>query len=198
MCQIKKLKLANKTCGCSIFEQSRESKVVKTPKHSQQQRYTVHCIELLLGLTLTFKLTNSTWEALSSGVAIEILPRTMQDAINFTRDINVDWLWIDSLCIFQDSQEDWNREALTMRQVYRDAFLVIAALGAASGDEGLFAIRDPLLYSPCFLFQTEQGEDIDGGQVSTLGLVMDAWPLHQRGWVVQERTDLAVPRKTRR
>jgi hypothetical protein len=139
------------------------------------------------GLTPTFKLTESTWEALSSGVAIKVLPRTMQDAINFTRDINVDWLWIDSLCIFQDSQEDWNREALTMRQVCRDASLVIAALGAASGDEGLFAIRDPLLYSPCFLFQTEQGEDIHGGQDSTLGLVMDAWPLHQRGWVMQER-----------
>jgi hypothetical protein len=111
----------------------------------------------------------------------------MQDAINFTQNINLDWLWVDSLCIFQDSKEDWNREALTMRQVYQGAFLVVTALGAASSDEGLFALRDPLLYSACFLFETEQGEDIYGGQASNIGILLDDWPLHQRGWVMQER-----------
>ena len=135
----------------------------------------------------TFKLTKSTWEALSSGVAVETLPKTMQDAINFTQNINLGWLWIDSLCIVQDLKEDWNREALTMHQVYRDSFVTVAALGASSCDEGLFALRDPLLYSACHLFQTKQGENIYGGQDPSIEILLDAWPLHQRGWVTQER-----------
>jgi hypothetical protein len=128
-----------------------------------------------------------TCETLTSGVAIESLPRTIQDAINFTRNINLEWLWIDSLCIFQDLKEDWSREALTMREVYENSFITVAALGASSSEEGLFALRDPLLYSPCFLFQTKQGENIYGGQNSSIRVVLDDWPLHQRGWVAQER-----------
>ena len=162
-------------------------RVVETQSISSDSGIQYVALSYCWGLTPTLKLEKSTRQALSSGVAIEILPRTMQDAINFTRNINLDWLWVDSLCIIQDSQEDWNREALTMRQVYQDSFLTVAALGAASNDEGLFALRDPLLYSACFLFQTEQGENIYGGQDSTIGLVLDAWPLHQRSWVMQER-----------
>jgi hypothetical protein len=136
----------------------------------------------------TFRLTTSTREAPTSIVAIENLPRTIQDAINFTRNINLEWLRIDSLCIIQDSKEDWSRESLTMREVYQGSLITIAALGASSSEEGLFALRDPLLYSPCFLFQTKQGEDIYGGQDSRIACVLDdAWPLHQRGWLTQER-----------
>jgi Heterokaryon incompatibility protein (HET) len=146
------------------------------------------------GLKPTFRLTTSTWEASKSIVAIENLPRTIQDAINFTRNINLEWLWIDSLCIIQDSREDWSRESLTMREVYQGFFIKIAALGVSSSEEGLFALRDPLLYSPCFLFQTKQGENIYGGQDSRFACVLDdAWPLHQRGWVTQERI---LPSKT--
>ncbi|KAH8588008.1 heterokaryon incompatibility protein-domain-containing protein, partial [Bisporella sp. PMI_857] len=140
-------------------------KVVETQKISIDSGIQYVALSYCWGLTPTFKLEKSTRQALLSGVAMEILPRTLQDAIKFTRNINLDWLWVDSLCIIQDSQEDWNHEALTMRQVYQDSFLTVAALGGAS----------------------KQGENICGGQDSTIGLALDAWPLHQRGWVMQER-----------
>ena len=35
------------------------------------------------------------------------LPRTFQDAITVSRILGVDYLWIDSLCIIQDSTEEF-------------------------------------------------------------------------------------------
>jgi len=151
-----------------------EVRIVETQSISSNSDIHYAALSYCWGLKPTFRLTESTREDLLSGVAIETLPRTMQDAIHFTRNINLGWLWIDSLCIIQDSEVDWNREALTMRRVYQDSFLTVAALGASSCDEGLFALREPLLYSACFLFQTEQGENIYGGQESTIELMQDA------------------------
>jgi len=35
------------------------------------------------------------------------LPRQFQDAIVVTRQLGLRYIWIDSLCIIQDSQQDW-------------------------------------------------------------------------------------------
>ncbi|KAF4306789.1 Heterokaryon incompatibility [Botryosphaeria dothidea] len=55
-----------------------------------------------------------------------------------TRFLGIQYLWIDSLCIIQDSAEDWNREAATMGSVYCNATVTIAADGAANGKGGCF------------------------------------------------------------
>lgn len=34
------------------------------------------------------------------------------------RLLSVRYVWIDALCIMQDSKEDWETEALTMCKVY--------------------------------------------------------------------------------
>lgn len=52
------------------------------------------------------------------------------------------YLWIDSLCIFQDSHDDWQKEAATMRDVYRNAHLTISAVSGSDNDAGLFYERE--------------------------------------------------------
>lgn len=54
------------------------------------------------------------------------------------------WLWIDSLCIIQDSPSDWLREASLMAQTYRHALLNISADRSADARGGLFTDRNPL------------------------------------------------------
>ena len=44
-------------------------------------------------------------------ISYEQLSQTFQDAVRITRGLGIDFLWIDSLCIIQDSREDWEREA---------------------------------------------------------------------------------------
>ena len=52
----------------------------------------------------------------------------------------VKWLWIDSLCIIQDSRDDWLCEA-PMCDVYQNAFLNISADHAVDARGGLFHDR---------------------------------------------------------
>jgi hypothetical protein len=51
------------------------------------------------------------------------LPRTFRDAVEATRELGVEFLWIDSLCILQDSVDDWDIESNRMHDVYRYSYL---------------------------------------------------------------------------
>ena len=84
-------------------------------------------------------------------IALTDLLRTFQEAIHVSRELSVQYLWIDSLCIIQDSIEDWESEAAIMADVYRNALLTIFATKARCGSEGCFAERDGRLTRPCKL-----------------------------------------------
>jgi hypothetical protein len=77
----------------------------------------------------------------------------------FFRSSSKSLLWIDSLCIFQDSEQDWAQEAASIADVYQNCVLTITVLGANESDHGCFGHRDPLLYRPCWLFADEEGHD---------------------------------------
>ena len=100
----------------------------------------------------------------------------------------VRWLWIDSLCIIQDSSEDWTREASRMHLVYKRGLLNISADSAADARAGLFNPRDPLIIKPLKW-------EVPGIE-RTFHLTLDdrtslRWlrshPLPERAWVFQER-----------
>ena len=76
------------------------------------------------------------------------IPTTFADAIQITRAIGIRYLWIDSLCIIQDSVEDWQKEASLMDHVYEHAWCNIAATKARNSSEGLFSDRDPSTVRP--------------------------------------------------
>ena len=67
-----------------------------------------------------------------------LLPSTIRDAIEFTRRLNFEFVWIDSCCIVQDDNEDWAREAATMQTVYQNATMTIAVLGDRDSHSGFF------------------------------------------------------------
>jgi hypothetical protein len=135
-----------------------------------------------------------------SGFGLDSLPKTIAQAIQVTERLGARYLWVDALCIIQDSDDDWQREAAEMRDVYRNSWLAIAALGAKGSEDGLHARRDPLSYRPCWLFNdiTYKGGDKLECSVYACPWSGDdslprfpAWyeeaPLHTRGWVFQER-----------
>ncbi|KAH7274710.1 hypothetical protein MRS44_007030 [Fusarium solani] len=64
------------------------------------------------------------------------LSRTFRDAIMVTRELGCRYLWIDSLCIVQDDQEDWERESAQMASIYKNSFLTIAASRSPDGQGG--------------------------------------------------------------
>ncbi|KAK0710600.1 heterokaryon incompatibility protein-domain-containing protein, partial [Lasiosphaeris hirsuta] len=101
---------------------------------------------------------------MTEGILVSALPLLMRDAITALRDLGIGYVWIDSLCIVQDSVEDWRAEAAMMAQVYSNAELTIAATWCSGGRQSLFSARDSHEFAPARL-----------------------WPLLGRGWVYQEQ-----------
>ena len=58
------------------------------------------------------------------------------------RYFGLEYLWIDSLCIVQDDDMDWQRESIRMKDVYGCSTLNISASGAQDGSVGCFFDRD--------------------------------------------------------
>ncbi|KAK3949504.1 heterokaryon incompatibility protein-domain-containing protein [Pseudoneurospora amorphoporcata] len=67
------------------------------------------------------------------------LPPTMNDAIEYTRRLGVRYIWIDSLCIIQDSLLDWREEAGKMASIFQRSFLVLSATCSADAYGGIHA-----------------------------------------------------------
>ncbi|KAF5872954.1 putative het domain-containing protein [Botrytis fragariae] len=61
------------------------------------------------------------------GIAWKTLPLTFRDAISIVRALGIRHIWIDSLCIVQDDQDDWEKEAARMAIVYSNSYLNLAA-----------------------------------------------------------------------
>lgn len=80
---------------------------------------------------------------LKQGIDANALPKTILDAIVTTRRLGFSYIWIDALCIVQDSHEDWQHEAARMGFYYRDCALTISALDAPGADVGFIRNRRP-------------------------------------------------------
>ena len=140
-------------------------------------------------------LSISNIDELRSGIGLKTLPKTFREAISVARLFKVSYLWIDSLCIIQDSLEDWNAEASLMSEVYQHALCNIAATGAGNSNGGLFFSRDPRTLQPCKVQLVPEETNNDHLPIRH-AYVMDSedWknrvdmaPLMKRAWVVQER-----------
>lgn len=77
-----------------------------------------------------------------SEIPMKRLFQTAREAIQAARQLQIQYLWIDSLCIIQDSADDWEREAEMMREIFSNARLVLCALDSKDGDGGLFRKRE--------------------------------------------------------
>ncbi|KAI9692181.1 MAG: hypothetical protein M1822_006411 [Bathelium mastoideum] len=69
------------------------------------------------------------------------LSKTFQEAIAITRNLGIQYIWIDSLCILQDDASDWEIESEKMGTTYSNALLVISATASKNGDGGIFLER---------------------------------------------------------
>ncbi|KAI0655260.1 heterokaryon incompatibility protein-domain-containing protein [Cubamyces menziesii] len=88
--------------------------------------------------------TEANLSSYMAGINPSNLPQTIRDAIYVTHKLGVGYLWIDSLCIIQDSPQDKHRELASMCDVYRRAYLTIDAASAERASDGFLQDRPPL------------------------------------------------------
>ncbi|PMD11977.1 HET-domain-containing protein [Hyaloscypha hepaticicola] len=115
------------------------------------------------------------------------LTENFKHAVDICRRLDIGFLWIDSLCIIQDSENDWKEESAKMASIYENAFLTIAATKSKEGAGGCYATT-----SPEFLGISVPNTDIyvrrHCPEFPTHWIHKDPerWPLLSRGWVYQE------------
>lgn len=122
-----------------------------------------------------------------SGIRLTALPRTFRDAVILTENLGIDYLWIDSLCIQQDDEEDWRHEAAFMGPLYQQATLVIAAAGSEDPTGGLFICgRSPRVSLQ--LPYTSKGAFNLAIRSPSMRPLTDDYPrpLQERAWALQE------------
>jgi hypothetical protein len=83
-------------------------------------------------------LTTENLESFQESIPYCDLPANFRDAISITRQLGIQYLWIDSLCIIQNSRLDWETESKKMCSVYRDALLTISASASPGSTYGIF------------------------------------------------------------
>ncbi|KAF7554401.1 hypothetical protein G7046_g6824 [Stylonectria norvegica] len=135
-----------------------------------------------------------TAERLRVGIPIGFLPPTFQDALWLASQLGVSYVWIDSLCIFQDDPDDWVRESSHMLDVYGNAYLTIAATRAENSLKGFLGSRSRPA-STTIPFRASGISSEVSAFVLPLGYtarpssvieMVDA-PLSKRAWALQER-----------
>jgi hypothetical protein len=155
----------------------------------------------------TAKLLRSNSSEFLQKIHTTYLTPVFRDAINATRRLGLQYIWIDALCIVQDDPEDWTKEASAMNLVYKHAYCNLGASAAvnkevdatrtvalnAQGDTedtlgGLFTSRSASKHDMVHLSVTRREHSR-----AYYGFHEDLRPtlahdrLMSRGWIFQER-----------
>lgn len=73
----------------------------------------------------------------------EHLTTTIRDAITLTKQLGERYLWVDPLCLIQDSTAIRRQTLQDMDQIYSQSVLTIVAGNCSSADDPLLGISKP-------------------------------------------------------
>ncbi|KAK1573942.1 heterokaryon incompatibility protein [Colletotrichum navitas] len=115
---------------------------------------------------------------------LQKLPRAIRDAIDLARRLGFRYIWVDRLCIVQNSARSWKLNAYNMDLIYGNAALTICA---ADGDatRGLCAMRPATR-------NTQQVKGLVGPRLELMvtrppEMYIRASEWNERAWTFQER-----------
>lgn len=123
------------------------------------------------------------------------LPIVFRQTIQLARMLEIPYIWIDSLCIIQDSTEDWEAESQRMYLYYRNGSINIAAATSENPDTPLTKPLGDTWSSGSVKVHDTQGTPwfINTRRLPELMVSsMDLGPLYTRAWTFQE--SLFAPR----
>jgi hypothetical protein len=172
--------------------QSKQLKIIQSAGARGEYAALSHCWG---GAKMLTCLTTATLEQYQSELPFELLPANFQDAVTITRELGLQYLWVDTLCILQDSKSDWEYESKHMGPVYRDASLTISAISSKCSTEGIlkFSLETSLDPSPVTMsIAIEDGSDVTvrierrNLHEEDLRELKSRSPLASRGWTLQE------------
>ncbi|KAK0648149.1 heterokaryon incompatibility protein-domain-containing protein [Cercophora newfieldiana] len=165
--------------------------LLKAARVGQKIEYVAlsHC----WGGDIACRLTTSTYAKYSNVIPEEpeTIPKNFLDAITITRQLGILFIWIDSLCIIQDSPGDWAHESITMGQVFANAYCVVAATASENSAGGCFRNRNTDRSGNRHLMVSENKRcfvtPFHPSVRTFFDTRVETAPLTKRAWAFQER-----------
>jgi hypothetical protein len=157
---------------------------------TEAERGIYACLSHRWGTSQPLKTTKDRIKCYQDEIPEADLPQTFRDAIAFVRHLDIRYLWVDSLCIIQDDDNDWKQQASLMAQIYRYSTITLAATASNDANSGLFrqnenAIDDDLSTLTGNL--DHKGILFTSGEEDKYHGISGRPDLLTRGWVMQER-----------
>lgn len=110
-------------------------------------------------------------------------PRTIRDAMEVTRELGFQYLWVDKYCIRSNDAEHMVQQIRQMHRIYEQAFVTIIAAAGTNSDHGLPGVAG--LRREQHLHATIGEVDLlDSSLRSWADLNSSAWK--SRAWTLQE------------
>jgi len=172
-----------------------EARLVEPRK--QQSRYVAlsYCWGPESRNPLTTKQSN--YEQHCDALPVERCAQTIQDAITSTAALGFRYLWVDALCIIQDSDDDKDLQISNLMSTFENASVTLVAASGKDASHGFLSMPPP---DGDIAFKLPY--DMDDGTTGTLyalqgdgdGIIrMEDQAINLRAWTLEER--LLSPRK---
>ncbi|OAG13178.1 HET-domain-containing protein, partial [Paraphaeosphaeria sporulosa] len=136
-------------------------------------------------------LMKSNYETFRTRIVLGTLPRSVQEAVRVCRGLSVRYLWVDALCIIQESGADLAREIAQMGSIYAGSLVTVAAANSTHHESGFIRERYPLRREDCIISGTDQeiifSHELQYDNLNKHLMTLQKSKLNERGWVYQER-----------
>ena len=139
------------------------------------------------------QLTRETVATLETQLSLHSLPATIRDAVAVAQSLGLQYLWVDALCIIQDSPEDKMKEISRMEDYYQNSYVTICAASSPAAYSGMLQPRQKPVYNTFYNDFSITMRCPDGVLAPIIltsnpdhGYSADMEPLNHRAWALQE------------
>ncbi|KAL7928622.1 heterokaryon incompatibility domain-containing protein [Trichoderma chlorosporum] len=120
------------------------------------------------------------------GLPVQSLPKSIRDAMILARELGFQYIWIDSICIIQDSAEDKVQQLRMMDSIYSRASLTIVAAAGSHANAGIPGLQPATRSRKQHTVQISQELTLVALHPDTYrSATATTW--NTRGWTYQER-----------
>jgi len=162
-------------------------------RHVSRERGSYVALSHCWGGGIDIRTTRENYERQRDGILFAELPKTFQDAVDVTRSLGLQYLWVDALCIVQDDLADWEVESGNMAAIYHNAYVVIGADMSVDSHGGFLDAEKPCFNPEGKLIGVVENEGalvyarIHKFHGNPCPLYGGGEPLARRAWTLQEQ-----------
>lgn len=122
-------------------------------------------------------------------IPLDAFPRTIRHALLIAKYLGFRYVWVDSLCILQGDNDDWDQQIAVMTEIYGGSTLTISATSSQNSMQGMLSKLGNDKIGVGTWRNRDAGKNLveifAGNPMKTLDL--EEKFISTRGWVFQER-----------